>query len=210
MHTTEAIKTLQELLEKINSEDIDFPTWRNWANSSLKVVFPTSYESKQQNLLALKHEHSGITFGAEDNKKLKGIAIENAKGLLNVYIQELKVHGVEKTKKKDEESKIVSLIKNPVFWSVIFPAIGGSIYFGTTIGTIKYDSDKISLHEKNRALEDSIKSRDNVINFLRHNSDSALNILGRMPYNEMKLDTNEFRKVQTNIENAGAALYLNK
>ena len=31
-----------------------------------------------------------------------------------------------------------------------------------------------------------------------------------MPYNQMTLDTGEFRKVQTNIENAGAALYLNK
>jgi hypothetical protein len=40
-------------------------------------------------------------------------------------------------------------------------------------------------------------------------SDSALNILGHMPYDKMKLDTAEFHNVQSNIEAAGAALYLN-
>jgi hypothetical protein len=30
-----------------------------------------------------------------------------------------------------------------------------------------------------------------------------------MPYDKMKLDTSEFRRVQSTIEAAGAALYLN-
>ncbi|HKB44393.1 MAG TPA: hypothetical protein VKC90_08380, partial [Chitinophagaceae bacterium] len=92
------------------------------------------------------------------------------------------------------------------FW-VALPLICGFAFF---LGTVKYDADKISLSEKNRALEDSVKVRDNAIRDIRNNSDSALNILGHMPYNEMKLDTQEFRKVQTTIENAGGALYLNK
>lgn len=93
-----------------------------------------------------------------------------------------------------------------IFW-VALPIICSLAFF---LGTIKFDADKISLVEDKKALQDTIKVRENTINYLRHNSDSALNILGHMPYNEMKLDTNEFRKVQTNIENAGAALYLNK
>jgi hypothetical protein len=45
---------------------------------------------------------------------------------------------------------------------------------------------------------------------MRFISDSAHQILGHMPYDQMKLDTSEFRKVQSNIEAAGAALYLNE
>ena len=92
------------------------------------------------------------------------------------------------------------------FW-VALPIICSVAFF---LGTIKYDADKISLAEDKKTLQDTIKSRENRIKYLRNNSDSALNILGHMPYNEMSLDSNEFRKVQTNIENAGAALYLNK
>lgn len=78
------------------------------------------------------------------------------------------------------------------------------------LGTVKYDADKITLLEDRKSLQDTIRVRENTIKYLRHNSDSALTILSNMPYKEMKLDTSEFRKVQTNIENAGAALYLNK
>jgi hypothetical protein len=92
------------------------------------------------------------------------------------------------------------------FW-VALPIICG---FAFLLGTIKYDADKISLSEKNRSLEDSVKVRDIVIKNIKGNSDSALNILGHMPYNEMKLDTQAFKKVQTIIENAGAVLSLNK
>lgn len=92
------------------------------------------------------------------------------------------------------------------FW-VALPIICSVAFF---LGTIKYDADKISLVEDKKALQDTIKIRDNTIKYLRNNSDSAVNILSHMPYSEMKLDSNEFRKVQTNIENAGAALNLNK
>jgi hypothetical protein len=97
-------------------------------------------------------------------------------------------------------------ISTGIFW-VAFPIVCGFAFF---LGTIKYDADKISMVEDNKALQDTIKIRENTIKYLRHNSDSALNILSHMPYSQMRLDSNEFRKVQTNIENVGAALYLNK
>ena len=56
---------------------------------------------------------------------------------------------------------------------------------------------------------DSLRLQKVDIERMRFVSDSALNILGHMPYDQMKLDTLEFHKVQSNIEAAGAALYLN-
>jgi hypothetical protein len=93
-----------------------------------------------------------------------------------------------------------------LFWSIITGVIAAAFF----LGRIKYDIEKINLSDQNKALADSIKIRDNTIKQIRHNSDSALYILGHMPYQEMQLDTFEFRKVQTTIESAGAALYLNK
>jgi hypothetical protein len=92
------------------------------------------------------------------------------------------------------------------FW-VVLPMICTFAFF---LGTIKYDADKISLSEQKKALVDTIKIRENTINYLRHNSDSALNILGYIPYKEMSLDTLSFRKAQNSIKDAGAALNLNK
>lgn len=92
------------------------------------------------------------------------------------------------------------------FW-IALPIICTAAFF---LGTIKYDADKISLAEQKRALQDTVRAKESTIKFLRHNSDSALDILGHMPYDQMTLDTLEFRKVQTNIESAGSALYLNK
>jgi len=63
--------------------------------------------------------------------------------------------------------------------------------------------------ETDRLLKDSLKLQKQTIERMRFVSDSALNILGHMPYNQMKLDTSEFHRVQSNIEAAGAALYLN-
>jgi hypothetical protein len=71
---------------------------------------------------------------------------------------------------------------------------------------VKYDAEKISLAEQKKALADTVRTRENTIANMRHNSDSALNILSHMPYNEMTLDAQSFRKVQTNIESAGAVL----
>lgn len=104
-----------------------------------------------------------------------------------------------------------------IFWTVALGLAGIIFYFGYYVGTAKFDSDKNELYNSNqeliatqKALQDSIKTRDITIKYLRHNSDSAHNILSHMPYNEMTLDTLSYRKVQTTIENAGAVLNLNK
>lgn len=111
--------------------------------------------------------------------------------------------GIKKYFLVNENSYIIG---SGTFW-VVFPLV---CIFSFFLGTIKYDSEKINLANKNQALEDSIMIYKNKIKFMIRNSDSAHNILGHMPYSEMKLDTQEFRKVQTNIENAGAALGLIK
>jgi hypothetical protein len=104
-----------------------------------------------------------------------------------------------------------------LFWSVALTLLGGFFGFGFYVGTTKFDKNLIELTDSNRELKsdivnlkDTIKTRENSIEYMRRISDSALNILGHMPYDEMTLDTLSYRKVQTTIENAGAALYLNK
>ncbi len=108
-------------------------------------------------------------------------------------------------------------INTSLFWGVILPLLGGFFAFGLYVGTTKFDRNLIDLSDNNQDLKTevanlkaTIKARENSVEYMRGVSDSALNILGHMPYNEMNLDTLSFRKVQTTIENAGAALYLNK
>lgn len=112
--------------------------------------------------------------------------------------------------KKQEDNPILSLIKNPVFWTAIVILIGGAFTLGIYMGNVKFDSNLIQLSQDKKDLQDSLKIKENLIQTLRHNSDSALNILSHMPYSEMTLNPQSFLKVQTTIENAGAALYLNK
>jgi hypothetical protein len=129
----------------------------------------------------------------DDEKKQSGFQLK----------ENLSLSGIRKYFLVNENSYTIS---SGTFW-VVLPIICGVAFF---LGTVKYDVDKIILSDQKKALEDTVKSRENTIKYLRHNSDSALNILGHMPYGEMNLDTLSFRKVQTTIENAGAALYLNK
>ena len=112
--------------------------------------------------------------------------------------------------KNKKEGLILTLINNPAFWTVTVILIGASFTLGLYFGNNKFDKDKLDLTQNKRDLQDTVKKKDIVIQTLRHNSDSALNILGHMPYSEMHLDTIEFKKVQTNIESAGAVLTLNK
>lgn len=104
-------------------------------------------------------------------------------------------------------------IKHELFWAVLLgiaiPLLSGTFYLGQLIGNTKFDISTNEIRETNRILIDSLRLKDRKIERMRFVSDSALNILGHMPYDKMKLDTTEFRNVQSNIESAGAALYLN-
>lgn len=97
-----------------------------------------------------------------------------------------------------------------LFWGIFIAIVGCAFTLGLYFGSNKFDRNLIELSDIKRALEDTIRIREITINHIRHNSDSALNILSHMPYDEMKLDTLSWRKVQTTIEDAGAILYLNK
>jgi len=112
--------------------------------------------------------------------------------------------------KRKKDNSVRTLTSSIEFWAVILVLVGGAFTLGLYFGNNKFDKDLIELTQIKKDLQDSIKIKENLIKTLRHNSDSALSIISHMPYNEMHLDTLEFRKVQTNIENAGAVLYLNK
>ncbi len=101
------------------------------------------------------------------------------------------------------------IIKHELFWTVLLALLSGTFYVGQLIGNTRYDISTNEIRETNKLLKDSLKLQRRTIERMSFVSDSALNILGHMPYDRMKLDTSEFRKVQSNIEAAGAALYLN-
>lgn len=151
-------------------------------------------------------------FKSIDKTKFSGnyqSSFEKQLSILRGVLLSCKTIPPSKQKKKDDNS-ILTLIKSPAFWTVIVVLISGAFTFGLYFGNTKFDKDLIDLTQNKKDLQDTIKTKENTIQTLRHNSDSALNILGHMPYSEMHLDTSEFRKVQTNIESAGAILYLNK
>ncbi len=151
-------------------------------------------------------------FKTLDKKQLSGFyktSFERQMDILQGVV--LSCKSIKPTKRNEnDDNPILNLVKNPVFWKTSVILIGGSFTLGLYFGIAKFDKNLIELTQDKRALQDSFKMKDLLIRNIRKNSDSALNILGHMPYNEMHLDTLEFRKVQTTIENAGAALYLNK
>jgi hypothetical protein len=138
------------------------------------------------------------------------------KGLSITPQGQVRLQQLQKIVDNEKKQEIQSIIKYPLglsqelFWTVLIALVGGAFGLGIYFGSSKFDRNLIELSDTNRELKDTIKVRENTIKYIRHNSDSALTILSHMPYNEMTLDTLSFRKVQTTIENAGAALYLNK
>jgi hypothetical protein len=148
--------------------------------------------------------------GYVKNKELyeKGLSI-TPQG--QVKLQQLQ-RIVDNEKKQETQFKIKYPLglSQELFWTLLIALVSGAFGFGIYFGSNKFDRNLIELSETNKELKDTIKVRENTITYIRHNSDSALNILSHMPYNEMTLDTLSFRKVQTTIENAGAALNLNK
>jgi hypothetical protein len=105
------------------------------------------------------------------------------------------------------------IVKHELFWTVLLrvsiPLLSATFYVGQLVGNRRYDITTNEIKETDKKLRDSLKLQRQTIERMSFVSDSALNILGQMPYNHMKLDTSQFHKVQFNIEAAGAALYLN-
>ena len=138
------------------------------------------------------------------------------KGLSITSQGQVRLQQLQRIVDNEKRQESQSIIKYPLglnqelFWTLLIALVGGAFGLGIYFGSNKFDRNLIELSDTNRELKDTIKIRENTIKYIRQNSDSALNILGHMPYDEMKLDTMSWRKVQTTIENAGAALYLNK
>lgn len=138
------------------------------------------------------------------------------KGLSITSQGQVRLQQLQKIVENENKQGRQTIIKYPLglgqelFWTVLIALVGGAFGLGIYFGSNKFDRNLIELSDTNRDLKDTIKVRENTIKYIRSNSDSALNILGHMPYNEMTLDTLSFRKVQTTIEYAGGALYLNK
>ncbi len=147
------------------------------------------------------------------------------------YVKNKDVHGQGISISSDGQTKLQQLqkmvdaekkpanppaLKHPLgltqelFWTLLLAFIGGAFGLGVYFGSNKFDRNLIELSDNNRSLQDTIKARESTIKVIQHNSDTALDILGHMPYQEMRLDTTSFRKVQTTIENAGAFLSRDK
>lgn len=131
---------------------------------------------------------------------------ENFHDLINNAIKYIQNNGIYKS---NSNNNFLGNFNNTEIISGFVTALTLACAFAFFLGTVKYDAEKIALSEGKKSLLDTISVREDAIKFMRHNSDSALNILGNIPYKEMKLDTLSFRKVQTTIEKAGAVLYLN-
>ena len=64
----------------------------------------------------------------------------------------------KKRAKIKDDNLILSLLKNPVFWTVIAILIGGSFSFGSNFGSSKFDGEKNKLYEENKALKINVRN----------------------------------------------------
>ena len=66
---------------------------------------------------------------------------------------------ISPNKKNDkDENPIISLLKNPLFWTTIVIIIGGAFSLGMYFGATKFDKEKISYERENFCLNKSIDS----------------------------------------------------
>ena len=71
-----------------------------------------------------------------------------------------------KPNKSKNENQILSLIRNPFFWTTLVILISGAYKLGFDNGNSKFDIEKQEFNEKNKVLRDSInilKSKTNKI-----------------------------------------------
>lgn len=171
-------------------------------------------EEDNQNKLTEKREDK-LNQELLDLKKRHNDAIDEINKLQQDIIAFKNSENSEK--KVLKVNKGVYHIDQSLFWTISLALLSGFFAFGLYVGTTKFDKNLIELSEGNSQLKkdtslimQTVRERDNSIEYMRHVSDSALTILSNMPYNEMHLDSVSFRKVQTTIENAGKALLINK
>jgi hypothetical protein len=207
----------------IGYKSIDLQNTYAYKVKQLIENFIEQLEEKKRVAISEATQKSKATANREDN--LKQQLANLTRNYNSLFSEKQKIEEeLNQIKNKPKPKNIlfkatqgVYQINTSLFWGVILPLLGGFFGFGLYVGTIKFDRNLIDLSDSNRELKtevanlkDTVKAHENSVEYMRRNSDSALNILANMPYKEMTLDTLSFRKVQTTIENAGAALYLNK
>jgi hypothetical protein len=198
------LKYLRNQLKTIDTDSLE--SWILTTSGYAEQYFG-SHHNRVYALKQLRFAIVKLDLLKTDKKEL-----DDVKSKAIQYVNEF-IDDLQDLKKQQEEKPKIKYpfgLSKEFFWGVLLTIIGAAYTLGFNFGSYKFDRDKIELSDTNRALTDTIRIRENKIKYIRHNSDSALNILAHMPYDEMKLDTLSWRKVQTTIENAGAALNLNK
>lgn len=112
-----------------------------------------------------------------DRKKLSGYE-------KNDFDEEIeKLFGVLKScksispnkKKSKDDNPIISLLKNPIFWTVIIVVMGGAFTLGNYFGSTKFDKEKIDYERENVSLRKSIDSLQIKFNKISEDNQSLLN-----------------------------------
>jgi len=209
-------------IARISDKSIDLKNIYAYKTKQLIENFIEQLEEKKRVAITEATQKSEATESMEDNLKQQLASL--ATNYNSLFSEKQKIEDeLNQIKNKPKPNKFlfkttqgIYQINTSLFWGAILPVLGGFFAFGLYVGTIKFDRNLIDLSESNielkkdiASLKDTIKACNNSVEYMRRISDSALNILSHMPYKEMTLDAQSFNKVQTTIENAGAALYLN-
>ena len=95
-----------------------------------------------------------------DRKKLSGYEKndfdEEIEKLFGVLISCKSILPIKKKGKDD--NPIISLLKNPMFWTVIVVLMGGAFTLGIYFGSTKFDKEKINYERENVSLRKSMDS----------------------------------------------------
>lgn len=73
------------------------------------------------------------------------------------------------------EHPIISLLKNPTFWTILVITLGGAFALGLHFGASKFDREKLDLYEENRQLRmDKEILSDSLNDFKTYKADSVI------------------------------------
>ncbi|KFE98010.1 hypothetical protein IX39_16530 [Chryseobacterium formosense] len=92
-----------------------------------------------------------------DKSKFSGYYLSEFDRELQKYKGAIKSCEHLKPNKSKSENVIISLIKNPVFWTTLVVVIGGSYKLGFDNGNSKFDKEKQEFIDINKKLIDSVK-----------------------------------------------------
>lgn len=167
-----AIKKLEELKNSIQTTN-DTASWTTDMKSLLQDVYPKTFTDKFEriDLYFGDEARSPDTLDNPIDKEERQKDREKVKKALEDFIEDITTNGLRELQLNSEPpSEGNNTNKNS--WSsnkvatylTIFALVSGGFYwFGYTIGTFKYDKDKIDLHKIAEKKQKSIDSLQKVI-----------------------------------------------